>query len=272
MMHLTQDKYRSMYLFNLIEQGENKKVMEFFDQFPEYINKISTDQEWTPIMCACRFGNFELLLMLKEKGFILDKSIASNLVHLAHYSDNMKVLRYLLTQLDTSHKEITQLTRFSSFQKKSAATFYLLLNGGYLVSGTSANPICYNVYPEKVADKQVQSPVPPQRQEVVRLQIPNGVKYMSLDKREELNPQQECLIVFDQRDILRDYLAPLVAASRKYLFDYTLDFITHPAQYKIAEIPETPPSEKEKEMHGIHTMLKYIATSSEAYNNVIRFL
>ena len=100
---------RKNYLFNLIEQGDNVKIKEFFKQHPELINKINSEHDWTPIMYACRYGNYDLLQLLLDIGFLIDRShtTPSNLVHLCFYSHTMQIVRYLMTKLVLESKEIT---------------------------------------------------------------------------------------------------------------------------------------------------------------------
>ena len=54
------DRYRfRVYLTNsLIEKGENKKVIDFFNYYPHYLNMMYAPNNWTPLMMACRFNQF----------------------------------------------------------------------------------------------------------------------------------------------------------------------------------------------------------------------
>ena len=155
------DKYRMNSLFNLIEKGDCRQVKDFFDQYPELINKIATEHDWTPVMYACRYGNLEMLMMLQKIGFTLDRNSTgpSNLLHLSLYSYNVKIVRYLISQLDIGMKDISQLIKFSGFLKKMDIALLLLLNGGYVVYSPSdsnkqdsSEVYCYNVYPVKTQE------------------------------------------------------------------------------------------------------------------------
>lgn len=212
------DKARTNYLFNLIERGENKKVEEFFHQHPDTINKIVSEHDWTPIMYACRYGNFELLRILENLGFTLEKhnTSSSTLMHLTFYSDKLSLIRHLVLNLDLNNKDYTQMMKYSIFIKKKEITFFLFLNGGYVVNNhplTQGPQMSYFMIPEGTTPALV----PPGTAPSTPL-----YKYMSSEKKDEEVQSDQILMLAESRDHVRDIMLPLVQFRSKVMLHFLI--------------------------------------------------
>lgn len=88
-------------LFYWIEKDNTSKVIEFFENYPEFVNRLCAPNNWSPLMYAVRYGNFELVRYFLEKGHAMYvPNIYSNtLVHAACYGSNPEMLTYLLGEL-----------------------------------------------------------------------------------------------------------------------------------------------------------------------------
>ena len=134
------------YQFNLIEEEQNDKIKEFFEDYPEYINNIISQHEWTPVMYACRYGNYEQLKMFKEIGFNIDTNNVLSLQHLTCFSENMDIIKYLVSTVKQNGEGITSLLRISTVQNKRDIALYFFQNGGYIINDTDPrNEFYYNV-------------------------------------------------------------------------------------------------------------------------------
>ena len=249
-MKMNVENYKTNHLFNLIEQGDCTKVRDFFKQYPETINKISSDHDWTPVMYACRYGNLEMLLMLQEIGFTFDRNntASSNLLHLSFYSYNIKIVRYLISNLELNMKEISQLIKFSGFLKKKDIALLLLLNGGYVVYSSndlgdspSDNNVtyCFNVYPKEVPASEDQ---PTER-------------YFHGDE----DVTADCMILSGQRDSVKQHLGPVLGKVRRYLFDYFVALVESPAVYQI-------------DTSDINPLVKKAAANKDVYDAIQQYL
>ena len=75
--------------------------MEFYENYPYFINKFVTFNNWSPAMFAVRYGNFRLLDYFVKNEHELDAiNIYNNtVVHAACYANNSDMLIYLLKDL-----------------------------------------------------------------------------------------------------------------------------------------------------------------------------
>jgi hypothetical protein len=108
-------------------------------------------------MYACRYGNYELLKIFKELGFIIDANNALSLLHLTCFSENMDIIKYLVSTVKLGGEGISSLLRISTVLNKREIGLYFFLNGGYIIDDT--NPArgehYYNIYPNTYDDKTV---------------------------------------------------------------------------------------------------------------------
>lgn len=113
-------------------------------------------------MYACRYGNFELLQIFYALGFKIDISNLVSLVHLTCYSENMKIIDYLLNDADISPLEMTNLLRISAMLIKQEIALYFMIHGGFFIDD-SAEPgavVQYmNVFPKQASAASKEEPI-----------------------------------------------------------------------------------------------------------------
>ena len=297
-MKLNIDKSRTDYLFNIIEEGNIPKIKEFFHQFPYLINNVNTENDWSPVMYACRYGNIELLLALKEIGFNFEKnsSTMTTLLHLSFYSENMKVIRYLILSLDMCNKEVSQMAKYANVLKKPQILFFFLLNGGYIANmfkmmgeGNSQIPMCFGVYPkekskEQIAQNQAIQPQP----NIAGAQPPqpkpdqakaSPYQYLSVDKDEDVT--NETFILNDFKDeSLKEQVLRGINNSRKCLFDIAVQLSGRKQEFKCQrrlEKQSSAPIIDERSIQfsnlaDLDPVLQFFYNNQAAFNRVQEFM
>ena len=45
-------------LFCWIEKDETEMVIKFFEAYPQFVNRMLSPNNWSPMMYAVRYGNF----------------------------------------------------------------------------------------------------------------------------------------------------------------------------------------------------------------------
>ena len=147
-------------------------------------------------MYACRYGNFELLKIFSKLGFKIDQNNVPSLLHLTCYSENMKIIRYLLNQINLSSMEITSLLRISAVLNKQEITLFFMVNGGLVIDDSVSPPQFLNLYPKKENE---------------------GVKLFDCRTGKESSGKE--LKIKNQKDNPRNIMLRIIPFAKKYKFD-----------------------------------------------------
>lgn len=135
-----------------IELGEAVKVNEFFTDYPEYINKIQSQHNWTPLMYACRYGNSDIFRILYKLGFVIDENTIQNLLHLTLYSRTTRIISDFLRIMSKDEKiKVTQqhlkdLLNYSAKLGKEDMVFFHIVNGAMVIRKSSKGREFLNCY------------------------------------------------------------------------------------------------------------------------------
>jgi len=125
-------------VFCAIEAGDTAKVKDLYNLYPEFKNKVVDRNNWTPVMYACRYGNVELLTFFVENAFILEIPGTYGLLHIASFSGELPVLRYLIEKLKKDPNPLTVETiplRFACKYQRYECIDYLFHKGAFLIDG-----------------------------------------------------------------------------------------------------------------------------------------
>jgi len=121
-----------------IEAGDTNKVKDLYTAYPEFKNKVVDRNNWTPVMYACRYGNVELLDYFVENNFVLEIPGTYGLFHIASFSGELHVLKYLIEKLKRDPNPLTVETtplRFACKYQRYECIDYLFHKGAFLIDG-----------------------------------------------------------------------------------------------------------------------------------------
>ena len=215
------EKYKIDHVVNMIEMGDVKRLKEYLESNKDLINKIHTDQDWTPMMFACRYGNMDIIKFLRQVGFTIDKSS----VHTAIHGEDNSLFRYLQLQTDLNQKDVKEMLRYACIYRRKSFCFCYILENPFIMyhvgSGDNkADPgrtIYYNLYPQEVEHQQ---------EEYFNSETNTLIADVNdLLKIPNPNPNTN-----DQRDN-REMLVSLLGKAKRWLLDFSIELSVNPEKY-----------------------------------------
>lgn len=142
-------------VFTAVESGETQKVIKLYEQFPKYINKLTSSNNWTPVAYACRYGNIELVKYFIEKKFNYENNAGFNLLHVCCLSGELEMLSFLLKDLKMDQNMVASENQSQNSPMRIACKyqFYTLIeclynHGAYVADGY----VGHNVIPIKAEE------------------------------------------------------------------------------------------------------------------------
>ena len=81
-------------MFNAVESGDVVTVEKLLDNYPEFLN-LKAPNNWNPVMFAIRYGHFEIVKLLFERGASMCTRSPFDLAFHSQF-DHYEVIWYLL--------------------------------------------------------------------------------------------------------------------------------------------------------------------------------
>lgn len=201
--------------------GKNDEVKDFFQTFPEMIDKLTSQHEWTPVMYACRYGNFELLKTFRKIGFKIDEKNVPSLLHLTCYSESIDIIKYLMNEINVnlSRKEVTSLLKISSILGKIEICLFFLVNGGLLIDDNSSRSEIryFNLHPRTIPLENSE------RNLVKYFSIPDKGRDGKRRQAEEVTGQE--LKTSDLKPSYRQSVSKVIPYAKKYKLELVMKMV-----------------------------------------------
>ena len=264
-MKLQLEKFRIDYVINAVEMNDMKKIREYFEINRDQVNKIITENEWTPMTFACRYANLDMIRLLQDLGFHLDKSLVNNIVH----NDDFKVCRHLLRYIDFHPRDVKDHLKYAIKEKKRYFHFIFslevpLIDINYFDPANSAieKRVMYNVCPKSRDDPNIRliengsgDTVNPDLVERLESQMPNP---------DQSAPNQATLA--NQNKI---FALKSISLGRKYLLELAIELSTQREKY--GSVPRNTPDVMIEES-AVDEILFFLKESPAAKEAVMKYL